>query len=894
MLPAPTPSNEAERLAALLELAILDTDPEGAFDEIVRYAARVLDMPIALVSLVDEHRQWFKSRTGLDASETPRDISFCGHAVAAERPLVVPDTLSDSRFSDNPLVASDPNIRFYAGYPIHDPAGRPVGTLCVIDRRPRELLEHQLELLELLARQVTAQLALRKRNIELAERTRRLRIFEQFFNSNLDVQCTVDANLCFVDLNPAFEVVVGYTADELRAQRFLAFVHPDDVQLAMQEAMRLHRELGTTVNFEVRFLRKSGGTVLLAWSAVAIDGLLFAVARDVTAYRTQSAALEASRRSLASILDTAPDAIVTLDAEERILTCNRVAERMFGLPADAVRGRPLRQFLELPSDWPEAPDRREGDPVRGPLRLDETVLRREGVAEDPVEIATSSLRVGEVRAFTCVLRDISERRRLARMQSEFVATVSHELRTPLTAIRGSLGLVAGGVMGELPSEAAEYVDLALTNCDRLVRLLNDILNLEKSAAGQLEYHFEVVDLVGQVRAVLVENAGLGEANGISLELVSDTRDGDVLVDRVRLSQVLTNLVANAVKFSPPGAVISVTVSRAGHWLRTCVRDRGPGVPDAFHDRLFQRFAQADSSDSRRKGGTGLGLHIARTLTEAMRGRIGFENATDGGATFWVDLPFVAPIPSGPGARDRELACALVCEDDADAASVLGAIFRSAGMESHIAPTLTRARELLSRFRYRLISVDLTLADGDGRQLIPEIAADARHAGVPVFVVTGAERAPDAEQLGVSGVVQKPLLEVSVGRLAAAALTAVIHSPPRILHVEDDADTRKLVARCLPPRWSIRGAGSLAEARRELAAGRFDVVVLDHRLPDGDGMALRDEVGGAQIVIFSAFDLPGAVVGPVTHALVKSRDSLDALRNALLADIQSSSGERSNA
>ncbi len=154
MIKPPVPVNERQRLKALRDLKILDTPTEERFDRVTRLARRVFGTSIALVSLVDEGRQWFKSRVGLDASETPRDVSFCGHAILDDRVMVVPDARLDERFHDNPLVTCDPNIRFYAGYPLSAPDGSKVGTLCVIDQKPRKMDAEDMHLLRELGRMI--------------------------------------------------------------------------------------------------------------------------------------------------------------------------------------------------------------------------------------------------------------------------------------------------------------------------------------------------------------------------------------------------------------------------------------------------------------------------------------------------------------------------------------------------------------------------------------------------------------------------------------------------------------------------------------------------------------------------------------------------------------------
>src|SRR6478672_721928 len=165
---APLPSNEAARLEALSQYNILDTAPEQAFDDLTRLAAHICETPMALVSLVDARRQWFKSKVGLNVQETPRDVAFCAHALHRPKPLVVPDALADERFAKNPLVTSEPHIRFYAGVPLITPEGYPLGTLCVLDQVPRQLSDWQLEALSALAHQVVTQLELRRNLASLA------------------------------------------------------------------------------------------------------------------------------------------------------------------------------------------------------------------------------------------------------------------------------------------------------------------------------------------------------------------------------------------------------------------------------------------------------------------------------------------------------------------------------------------------------------------------------------------------------------------------------------------------------------------------------------------------------------------------------------------------------
>jgi signal transduction histidine kinase len=235
----------------------------------------------------------------------------------------------------------------------------------------------------------------------------------------------------------------------------------------------------------------------------------------------------------------------------------------------------------------------------------------------------------------------AERREVERMKNEFVSTVSHELRTPLTSIRGALGLLSGGLAGPLPDEAAEMIGIAHRNSERLIRLVGDILDLEKMESGGLDFHLEPVELGPLLRQSAEAHRGYAEEYGVRVETVLEAPGARAVVDADRLLQVLANLLSNALKFSPRGEAVTLRLERAGRALRVSVKDRGPGIPEAFQARLFQRFAQADASDSRRRGGTGLGLSIARAMVERMGGTLGFTTAEGAGTTFWFELPEAA-------------------------------------------------------------------------------------------------------------------------------------------------------------------------------------------------------------------------------------------------------------
>jgi len=234
-------------------------------------------------------------------------------------------------------------------------------------------------------------------------------------------------------------------------------------------------------------------------------------------------------------------------------------------------------------------------------------------------------------------RDETEAVKLATVKDQFISTVSHELRTPLTSILGSLGLLTGGAAGEFNETADQMLGIAHRNAQRLVRLINDLLDIEKIQAGEMEFSMTQSDLALLVRESVAGNAGFAQQHQATLQAIG-AEAGPVFGDAARLLQILDNLLSNAAKFSPPGGVVEVEVSRPPGRVRVEVRDRGPGVPEEFRARLFERFTQADSSDRRQRGGTGLGLSIARSVAERHGGGLGYTPRPGGGSIFWLDLP----------------------------------------------------------------------------------------------------------------------------------------------------------------------------------------------------------------------------------------------------------------
>jgi CheY-like chemotaxis protein/two-component sensor histidine kinase len=342
-----------------------------------------------------------------------------------------------------------------------------------------------------------------------------------------------------------------------------------------------------------------------------------------------------------------------------------------------------------------------------------------------------------------VLRDITERRQVDQMKTEFVSTVSHELRTPLTSISGSLGLIAGGAAGELPDRALRLVEIARNNCARLIRLINDILDIEKIESGRMTFAVKPLDLAKLLPQAIEAMQAFGAEHRVTFELAPLPSDPVVMGDEDRVMQIVTNLLSNAAKFSPADGVVRIAVTPLDRRFRISVADQGPGIADEFRERIFGKFAQADSSDTRQKGGTGLGLNIVREIAERLGGAVSFDSVPGHGATFHVDLP-IAPATSDPYATPQPLgrisdakgAVVLHVDDDPDMLRIVATTLEGHA-EVHSCPSVHEARAALQRFSFDAVILDLGMADGNGIDLVPTIRA---RGPTPIIVFTAQDAA----------------------------------------------------------------------------------------------------------------------------------------------------------
>ena len=340
-------------------------------------------------------------------------------------------------------------------------------------------------------------------------------------------------------------------------------------------------------------------------------------------------------------VEACPSGIIVVSDGGAIVMVNGEIERLFGYRREELLGRSVEillpeklrdQHAKQRAGFMHYPDARHFG-----MRHDFFGRRKDG-GDIPIEVGLNPIRVANEALVLCAIVDVSERKRLERLQDEFVSTVSHELRTPMTSIAGSLGLLASGAAGTLSPTAAHLIEIAYINCRRLGRLVNDILDIKKLESGQMIFNIQRCEARALVEQAIEANRGFADGYGMHIRLQAAAEPFDVQVDPDRFVQVITNLLSNALKFSPAREEVVVLIEARDDNVHITVRDHGPGIPADFKPRIFEKFAQANSTNGLQKEGTGLGLSIARQIVMRMQGQIGFDDAPGGGTIFHVDLP----------------------------------------------------------------------------------------------------------------------------------------------------------------------------------------------------------------------------------------------------------------
>ena len=675
------PPEEPQRLSALEATKLLDTPPEERFDRVTRLAAEAFDVPIALVSLVDRERQWFKSCYGLGVRETGRDISFCGHAILKSEAFVVSDALADERFSDNPLVTGEPHIRFYAGAPLEDRSGFRIGTLCIIDKKPRGFSNRDEKTLRDLADIIERELQFQELGNYYSERTRALNALNEIVlevKGNLDTAIPLalkKANLFLgtetaivSEINGGAYTVLWHHARRNKAldngltlpveQTYCSILlergdvlainhmgrsrfqdHPCYAEFGLESYLAapiwIDETLFGTLNFSSSIPRKPPFTetekmfvnLLARWVADAIH---------------QSRQAE----TLEKLVSNAPGMLYQYrlwpDGHSTFPYTSQGIQQIYNISAEAAANDAGPVFGVIhPEDLPQVAESIQESADNLSRWHQRYRIQWQGQNWHWVEGQANPEKLpdGSILWHGYIV-DINERYEAEQMKNQFISTVSHELRTPLTSISGSLGLILGGITGDIDEKSRHMLSIAKRNADHLKLLIDDLLDIEKLIAGNMPIAPEEQGIGTCVTAAIEEIQPFAKQRQVRITLRDGSPGLTALFDSIRLKQAITNLLSNAVKFSHERSEVLVDIESSESTVRILVKDQGIGVPESFRSRIFQKFAQADGSATRGKGGTGLGLAITKEIMAQMDGSVGFTSTEGQGSTFWLELPLM--------------------------------------------------------------------------------------------------------------------------------------------------------------------------------------------------------------------------------------------------------------
>jgi hypothetical protein len=938
MVDAPLPANESDRLQALHQCKILDTAGDYRFDDIVRLAAQICDVPIALVGLMDSDRQWFKANVGLDLTEVARNIAFCSHTIGQSL-LIVPDTLDDSRFADNPLVIGEPYIRFYAGVSLLTSEGYALGTLCVLDHVPRKLSSEQTEALQILSQQATRQLDLHRSLTDL-ERTaiefkpvKRPQPFWQRIlfglgaisaliigidaiahQSKFLLLAAVNIGVLFsifylfrqemvkhrqmenkleqerdfstavldtvgalvIVLNRYGEVIrfnnrcvqtTGYTFEAVRLRPFWDIFLPRE-EIEPVKAVFSDLRAGQFPNaYESNWLTKTGERRLIAWSNTALldaEGAveyIIGTGIDITARRQAELALQKSETTNRALLELIPDLLIRLNRDGTYLDFLSATDKAKFISFDKTQGKTVYECTP-----PEFAHQRmhyvEQALKTGEMQVYEFQLQVAG------KLRTQEARIvvsGEDEVLV-IVRDISDRIAIERAKDEFISTVSHELRTPLTSLRGSLGLLLTGRLGNLASKGHRMLEIAVNNTDRLIRLINDILDLERLESNQFTLYPQSCNIADLLRQATEVMQPMAEKAGVTLS--NSSLSVNLHADPDRLLQVLTNLLSNAIKFSPPGSTVQLTTeiqlppprcapfSSDPPSLLIHIQDQGRGIPASKLETIFERFQQVDASDARQKGGTGLGLAICRSIVKQHGGKIWVESELGRGSSFYLSLPaaeakdgktsFVSCSAdcSSPALLDGEQSVngrqfILMCDRSSTHFDTLQALLEKQNCQVTMVASVKEAIARAAVSQPTAILLDLGNPETDDWELLTLLKQRQSIENIPLIIFNSPSSQLQPEVLGTMGWVYE---SADYASLFQVLKQAAIQQGQigRVLIVEDDLDLTKVLAAMLNCHQVQTASAQTQQEAIELCQYFIpDVLVLDLTLFEGNGFAVVD-------------------------------------------------------
>ncbi|WP_424929286.1 ATP-binding protein [Amaricoccus tamworthensis] len=611
----------------------------------------------------------------------------------------------------------------------------------------------------------------------------------------------------------------------------------------------------------------------------------------ISALEARDTQNEETTSRLQAVMDGMEDAIFLIDTNGRIEIANRAARDMFGYRPDNLIGRNVSILMPPPyAQYHDQYLRQHLD--KGSTYLLEKDRTFDGLKKDgttfPINVRVNATQRNGEKKFIGQITDISDWDAVTKMKSEFVSTVSHELRTPLSAMRGTLGLLLAGVGGDLNDKAKELVETASANCARLIVLINDILDIEKLEAGQMNLSLGATDLAETVETAVRECQGLADSYAVSIVTDIPAETATVRGDTNRLIQVISNFLSNACKFSPRGETVTVGVQRMGEKWRVWVQDKGPGVSEEFQSKIFQKFTQADNSTTRKVGGSGLGLCISKAIIAAHDGTISFETS-ENGSTFYFELHALEAAENQIVPSSQARGQMLIIHDDEKVTEQIKGSVTPLGFDTEVAHTVAAAKEILATGHYDVLVMDWECRDDQSIELFEFLSQSSNHRDIPVIAISRSDQDTEG-RASLLYWFHRPTPQVQIRELLNSVHPRNGVETLRVLHVEDDQDHLTLVSDLLRNIAEVHTAKTVLQSSNLLSRHRYDVVILDQKLPDGTGLDLlkiiRSQANPPEVMIYSVKSAPVGLDHMVGSSLVKTEVDNDMLLSEIRALLRS--------
>lgn len=787
---------EDARLAALYNYDILDTASDPEYETFTKLAFQIFKVPFTYISLVDEHRIWFKSIVGLNITEAPRSTSFCQYTLEHTGVLEIQDALLDERFVDNLAVTGPPHIRFYAGAPLVNEEGFTLGALCLSDVVPRQLTTDEKEILETLARELMLHISLKRKKKALSEENLRMEEMLQISSLSPEIHAILAFGGEVIYINEAITPLLGYSLEEARKLNFWDVCYHEDQERVRASISAGLRDKQEQFDLQSRVVGADETVSWFSWCMVARNDRWYAYGRDIT----KDKIVQNELLKLSFVASKVNNAIVINDSNNQVTWINDAFEKITGFTLEDIKGKRLGDLISGPdTDMEVIRAAREQAKENQSFTIDLLGYRKD---KKPIWVSIYNTVIlnndGNENIEVEIIIDISEKKlaekemfeakeqalQLSEAKEMFLSVMSHEIRTPLNAVIGMSHFLL-----ENDPKPAQVNDLNILkfSAENLLHIINDILDFTKIETGNLQLEqipFSLQSLANDILNSLQINAN-NKGNQLLLK-VDERIPAQILGDKTRLYQILMNLLGNAIKFTDHGVVeLDMLLQKnldKKVLIQFKVKDNGIGIPKDKQSYIFESFTQAKSDISRKYGGTGLGLAITKKLLKLYKSEIHVESVEGEGTTFTfsIALDKVSPEKEHSGTANPEDVFlgkrVLVVDDNEINILIATRILSKWGVEVEVASNGHEAIDKVKNNTFDLILMDIRMPGIDGYETTSIIRnLDGEYyQTVPVFALTASSLHEEKSMFkasGMNGHLMKPFNPDDIKKILSEALIA---------------------------------------------------------------------------------------------------------------------------